>query len=117
MTNTNQLSVFDFKTNEWTLVKTTNSPPNIDSHKSCVYGNQMIVGLGYSENQYNAIIYSLNLDTFVWSILFNPKNNQAGTYHEARAYGSLSLYGDSLVIYGGKNFYDTFSDMWRFDLK
>ncbi len=39
MTNTNQLNVFDFKTDEWTLIKTTNTPPNIDSHKSCVYGN------------------------------------------------------------------------------
>jgi hypothetical protein len=40
----------------------------------------MIVGLGYSENEYNSQIYSLNLDTLTWNTLFNGKNAQLHSY-------------------------------------
>jgi hypothetical protein len=36
----------------------------------------MIVGLGYSEGEYNPNIYALNLNTLTWRTIFNPKEQK-----------------------------------------
>lgn len=64
MNNTNELHEFDPILNIWRKVQTKNTPPAIDSHKACIYKNKMIIGLGYSENDYNSKIYELNLENF-----------------------------------------------------
>jgi N-acetylneuraminic acid mutarotase len=57
MNNTNELHEFDISLNIWRKILTKNTPPAIDSHKACLYQDKMIIGLGYSENDYNSKIY------------------------------------------------------------
>ena len=90
MHNTNKLHAFDFDTNTWTLVETINTPPAIDSHRCCLYGNEMIVGLGYSEYDFSATIYSLDLDTFTWKTILCAKKSQE-KYPEPRTQASFCL--------------------------
>ena len=46
--NTNALHKYNLDSHEWKVVKSTNLPKSIDSHKACLYKNQMIIGFGYS---------------------------------------------------------------------
>ena len=112
MTNNNQLHVLDFQTQTWTLTPTVETPPAVDSHFACLYGQEMIVGFGYSENDYSSSIYSLDLEKLTWKMLFKGKDKQNP---KARAHCSCCLYKDQLILYGGKNTY-TLGDIWSFDL-
>lgn len=116
MSNTNQLHSFDFKTETWKILQTKNPPAPIDSHSCLVYENKMIAALGYSDHEYNGNIYSLDLDTMAWTVLFDSKYSKL--QHPApRSKGSCCLYGDEIIIYGGKDSYTIYADLWSFHLK
>ena len=76
----------------------------------------MIVGFGYSQNEYNSNIYSLDLKTFEWKILYETKGHNSTQYPEERAFNSFNVLNDSIYLYGGKNFDKVFNDFWKFDL-
>lgn len=63
MNNTNELHRFHIESRTWKKIVTKNTPVNIDSHKAVIFDDQMIVGMGYSEGEYNSKIYKLNLST------------------------------------------------------
>jgi len=71
--NTNQLHVFDIKSNTWTQCHTKSSPPPTDSHKACIYNSQMIVAMGFVDEDYTSDICSLDLKTLKWSKIFDSK--------------------------------------------
>lgn len=89
----------------------------MDSHRACLYGDKMIVGMGYSDGDYNSKILELNFPTLEWRCLFAPKSGRKNDYPKPRAHGSFNLLGDSLYIYGGKDFGTIFDDLWKFDLQ
>ena len=117
MDSTNSLHLFDFNLSEWKKLAPKSSPPNMDSHRACLYGDKMIVGMGYSDGDYNSKVLELNLSTLEWRCLFAPKNGKTNDYPKPRAHGSFNLLGDALYIYGGKDFGTIFDDLWKFDLQ
>jgi hypothetical protein len=76
----------------------------------------MITTLGYSDHEYNGSIYSLDLDTLKWAVLFDSKHSKM-PHPEARSKGSCCLFGDEIVIFGGKDGYNIYADLWSFHLK
>lgn len=63
MNNTNELHRFHTESRTWKKIGTKNTPLAIDSHKAVLSNGSMIVGMGYSEGEYNSKIYELNLST------------------------------------------------------
>ena len=76
----------------------------------------MIVGFGYSEHEYNSSLYSLNLDTLTWSTIFDSKNSNQ-TCPSPRTHSSFCLHEEELLIYGGKDAYNIYGDLWSFNLR
>lgn len=76
----------------------------------------MITALGYSQHEYNGNIYSLDLDTLFWAVLFDSKHSKV-QHPEPRSKGSCCLHEDEIIIYGGKDTYNIFADVWSFNLK
>ncbi len=117
MNNTNDLHRFQIENRVWKKINTVNTPPAIDSHRAVVYNGRMIVGMGYSEGEYNSKIYQLNFSNMEWRCLFNPKSHKSIEYPRARANCSFNLSNRSIYIYGGKDFSTIFDDLWKFDIE
>ena len=76
----------------------------------------MIVGFGYSEHEYDSRLYSLNLDTLAWSTIFDAKTYD-GQFPESRTQSTFCIHKNEILIYGGKDAYHIYGDLWSFNLK
>lgn len=61
-------------------------------------------------------MYSLDMGTLDWKIIYDTKKHNFAQFPEVRAFNSFNLIKDSIFVYGGKNFDKIFDDFWRFDL-
>lgn len=107
----NTVWVLNLQTNAWQkLVTTGNGPTPRSQHVSISYSHYMVVIFGEdTSGTRKNDIYSLNLNTNVWSQVTISGSN--GT-PSARGYFSVVTYSDTMLLYGGSGHE---KDIWKAD--
>ncbi|KAI9306070.1 hypothetical protein BJ944DRAFT_160597 [Cunninghamella echinulata] len=111
----NDLYVLNTETLTWTKPKTDGVPPSPRrAHTTCLWNNNIIVVGGGDGARALADVHSLNLDDPsrpVWTQL-----EPSGTPPIARGYHTSNLVKDKLIVYGGSDGLECFSDVFVLDL-
>lgn len=102
--------VFDFTSKSWWRVPTL-APTWRGSHFAVVVGHVMYVLLGFDEFTSSAPPWTLDLQTWQWSVLAQPPS--IPPQYQACAYAQV---GQLVYINGGNDFYgDIFPTSWCYD--
>jgi hypothetical protein len=100
----------------WSNVTVTGNIPSV-RQSSAIYdplNKRMIVFGGTNPDYVYNDLYALDLNTYTWSALSpagplpNPRWNHSAIYNPADS---------SMVIFGGRDVYNWFNDLWKLDLK
>jgi N-acetylneuraminic acid mutarotase len=103
--NSNTVYLYHFKDNKWSKPTICNHGivPKVEAHCSVVIGDCMYVYGGYIANEGCLMknIYSLNLSTLQWALLYTHKGQ--GSEPANRSGSAMVAHNNTLLMFGGTN--------------
>jgi len=94
----NDLHIFSFTSNKWSVLSNTGAPSPRDRHIAAVYENELFIFGGFDGHARVNDMHAFNLETNIWRIVNPPADNFPPSPRHSH---TAVVYKESLYCFGG----------------